>query len=291
MAPDDTFLWDTAWHLGRDPASTFRGRSLYRRRRGRPRRRLSGLTAALGSDWAVGGFGHFVTDALTRWRLLLRRGYAADDFEHFVLFHPASSAAIRLIESAGVPIDRLVPYDDANDLECAELVGTTFPGAVPATSPASAAWLRGLVRAGCSRDHLYLTRAGYIRHPANAAEIEGELAGRGFQTIRGDVGDAVLDASANARTIIGVEGANMFNICFAAPGTRVIVLLPRPGVLPYLPWLCEAAGHELAVVAAERNCSADAPIFPIEHVKAALDWAMNGPIEPGVSSRPGERAP
>jgi capsular polysaccharide biosynthesis protein len=291
VAPDDTFLWDTAWHLGRDPARNFRDRSVYRRRRARRRRRLPGRTAMLGSDWAIGGFGHFVTDALPRWRLLLARKYTADDFDHFILFHPTAPAVHRLLQAAGLPIDRLVPYDETHDLECAELIGTTFPGAVPALSPASTAWLRSLISAGSPRERVYLTRAGSRRHPANAAEIEQALAEHGVQTLHGDVGTAVLDACANARTIIGVEGANLFNVCFAPPGARVVVLLPGPGVLPYLPWLCQAAGLELAVVAAKPDSLSSAPVFPVAHVRAALDWAMNAPGPPRVAPATGNLAP
>ncbi len=282
VAPDDTFLWDTAWHLGRDPARTFRGRSTYRRRKARRRRRLRGRTAVLSSDWAIGGFGHFLTDALPRWRLLLARGYSAGDFDHFVLFHPATPAVRRLLEAAGLPIDRLVPYDENADLECEELIGTTFQNAAPAASPASTAWLRSLIPAGSPHGHVYLTRAGYSRHPANAAEIERELSRRGIAMIHGEAGATVLDTCANARTIIGVEGANLFNLCFAPPDARVVVLLPGPGYLPYLPWLCQANGMDMAVVAARADSPSNAPVFPVEQVNAALDWAMDAanPIRP-----------
>lgn len=278
VTQDDTFLWDAAWHLGRDPANTFRGRSLYRRRRPRPRRRLHGRSATLASDWAIGGFGHFVTDALPRWRLLQTLGHAAADFDHIVLFHPETSSARRLLEVAGIPSDRLVAYDPTVDLQCDELTGTTFPGAVPAASANSLAWLRGLIKGDDRRGRVYLSRVGFRRHPANAAEIEWELSRRGFCTVLGNNGAAAPDACANARIVVGVEGANLFNLCFAPPGTRVVLLLPGIGLLPYVPYLCQAAGLQLAIVAASALSPMNAPEFPISAVAAALDWAESEPV-------------
>jgi capsular polysaccharide biosynthesis protein len=275
---DDTFLWDTAWHLGRDPAKTFRGRNPYRRRRPRQRRRLEGRTATLASDWAIGGFGHFMTDALPRWRLLQNLGHAAPDFDHIVLFHPETPSTRRLVEAAGIPSARLVPYDPNFDLQCDELTGTTFPGAVPAASAHSMAWLRRLGRGGTGVERVYLSRAGYRRHPANAADIEQELSKRKFRTVHGDDGTTAPDACASARVIIGVEGAHLFNLCMAPPGTRVVLLLPGIGLLPYLPYLCQAAGFELAIVAASAGSPLNAPEFPISSVVAALDWAESEPV-------------
>jgi len=275
VAPDDTFLWDAAWHRGGELTGPVYGRKLFWRRRGRPRRRLAGRTAVIGSDWAIGGFGHFLTDALPRWRLLQDGGHAGADFDQIVLYHPGTPPVLRLLAAAGIPADRLVPYDERCDLECAEMVATTFPGAAPAISPDAASWLRRLVPDQNPREAVYLTRQGWLRHPANADEIERELAHRGYRAIQGAADAGTLDACAHARIIIGVEGANLFNVCFAAPGTRVIVLLPHPGVLPYIPWLCRAAQLPVAVVAAKPGSSPDAPVFPMADLRLALDWAMN----------------
>lgn len=284
VAPDDTFLWDAAWHFARDAAWVARGRSLYRRRRPRPRWRLPGRTAVLGSDWAIGGYGHFLTDALPRWRLVQACGITADDFDHFVLYHPETPAVRHLLQAAGLPTDRLLPYSDSHDLECAELTATTFAGAAPEFSPSSAAWLRRLVPSGMPGGPVYLTRTGFRRHPGNATEIEREFVRRGIRTVRGDDGTAVLSACAGAQVIIGVEGANLFNVAFAPPRARVIVLLPHPGVLPYIPWLCRAAGLAVAVVAAQRGSPPDAPVFPVSLVGAALDWAMAGSTDQSPAS-------
>ena len=288
VAPDDTFLWDAAWHTVRTPMAALRRSKLYLRRRARRRRRLAGRTALLASDWAIGGFGHFLTDALPRWRLLQAAGHAAAAFDHFVLYHPGTPSANRLIEAARLPAGRLVPYDESCDLECEDLTGTTFPGAAPLLPPASAAWIRGLAPAGRPTDRLYLTRAGYRRHPGNAGELEAELARRGFTTIHGERDADVPAACARAGVIVGVEGSNLFNICFAPRGARIVVLLPGSGVVPYLPWLCQAAGLELAAVAARPDSPASEPVFPLSDVRAALDWALEG-LPPSGSS--GEHAP
>ena len=277
VTADDTFLWDTAWHNRRDLSRTFRGCSLYRRKRARPRRRLQGRTAALSSDWSLGGYAHFVADALPRWRLLVAAGYTVDDFDHFVLFAPDSPSVSYLLRAAGLPSDRWVHYNPSCDLECDELVGTTFPGAVPAISPASVAWLRQLVKSRNGDSRIYVSRAGYRRHPANAAEIEAELMRRRWQIVHGDDGTSALDACALARSVVGVEGSNLFNLCFVPPGARVVLLLPGPGMIQYIPFICQAAGHDLAIVAADPGSSPQSPVFPLAAVRSALEWAEAKP--------------
>ena len=276
---EDTFLWDAAWHGGSEALASFRDRSISRRKRALPRRRLAGLTAALGSDWAMGSFGHFVHDALPRWRLLQKAGYTAADFAHFVIYHPNSVASRWFLVAAGIPIDRIVSHDPRSDLICDELVGTTLLSYPPAHSTHTMAWLRKVAGSDAANGHklVYLSRAGYRRHPANANELESEFARFGFLTKRGDDGMAANQACLDARIIVGVEGTNLASACFAPPGARIVLLLPGPNMFPVYPFMFAACGHHTAVVPADAGSPIERPTFALAAVRTALEWAARSP--------------
>jgi capsular polysaccharide biosynthesis protein len=274
---DDTFLWNTAWHQPTVRGRGFAGRALLRRKKPNARLGLPGRTAGLTSDWSIGGFAHFLVDALPRWRLIRAAGYTPADFRHFALYQPNSETARFLIRAAGIPADRLVAYTPSTDYQCDELVTTSFPGAAPAISPSSIAWLRTLAGTADPRRRVYASRAGYRRHPANAIEIEDELRRRGFEILHGEQGTSALDAFAHARVTVGVEGSNLFNLCFAPPGSRAVLLLPGPHMLQYIPFICQAAGLSLGIVTAIPASPIDAPVFSISAVVSALDWAESVP--------------
>lgn len=272
----DTLLWDAAWHSANaNPRREFRNRSTISRKTARSRRHLRGLTAALGSDWAIGSFGHFIYDALLRWRLLQAAGFRAEDFKHFVLFHPDSTSARWFIEAAGIPLDRVVSYDPACDLACEEIIGTTLGNNPPAHARSTMKWLRELALGAGVEPHerVYLSRAGYRRHPTNAVELETELGRRGFFQVRSDDGMTANRACLAARVIVGVEGTNLASAGFAPRGAIVIILLPQAGALPVYPFIFEACGHTTAVVSMQAGSTMDAPAFALDALRAALDWA------------------
>lgn len=272
----DTFLWDTAWHnTPLDRSAQFSVRSTFKRKFSRPRRRLSGLTAVLGSDWAIGSFGHFVHDALSRWRLVQQAGFRAEDFDQFVLFHPASVSVRWFIQAAGIPENRVINYDPAVDLVATDAVGTALGSFPPAHTTNTMRWLRSLaLSAGTAPGELiYLSRAGYRRHPSNHEEIESELVRRGFQIARSDDGMAANRACLSARVIVGVEGTNLASACFAPPGAKVVILLPSEATFPVYPFMFQACGHQTAVVAPSPGSSPQTPEFPLASLRDALAWA------------------
>lgn len=272
----DTFLWDAAWHnTPLDRRAQFSTRSTFKRKFSRPRRKLPGLTAVLGSDWAVGSFGHFVHDALSRWRLVQQAGFRDDDFDQFVLYHPDSDSVRWFIRAAGIPENRVINYDPAVDLVGAEAVGTALGSFPPAHAPATMRWLRQLaLNAGAeSGERVYLSRAGYRRHPANHEEIESALLQRGFRIVRSDDGMAANRACLSARIVVGVEGTNLAGACFAPPGAKVIILLPTVATFPVYPYMFAACGHSTAVVGTRPGSPVDAPEFPLAQLVPALRWA------------------
>ena len=272
----DTLLWDAAWHeVGRDPTIGFRERVISKRKLARPRRKLAGLTAALGSDWAVGSFGHFIHDSLSRWRLLQLAGFRAGDFDQFILFHPDSVSARWFVKAAGIPEDRIVGFDPSVDLECDEVVATALGSLPPAHARGTMRWLRELALSAGTEHHerVYLSRAGYIRHPFNAPELESEMRRRGFHLAKADDGMAGNRVCLSAKIIVGVEGTNLASACFAPPGAKVVILLPAEKTFPVFPYMFEACGHATAVVGARPGTPVRSPEFPLENFRAALDWA------------------
>jgi capsular polysaccharide biosynthesis protein len=168
-----------------------------------------------------------------------------------------------------------VNYDPACDLACEEIVGTTLGNRPPAHARSTMKWLRELaLGAGVDRhERVYLSRAGYRRHPTNAAELETELGLRGFHQVRSDDGMIANRACLAARVIVGVEGTNLASAGFAPPGAIVIILLPQAGALPVYPFIFEACGHTTGVVSMQAGSTKDAPAFALDALRAALDWA------------------
>ena len=108
------------------------------------------------------------------------------------------------------------------------------------------------------------------RYTAPPAEYHSR--GRNFRTVHSDDGAVPFRSAAAARLLVGVEGSNLINLCFCPPGARFVLLLPRSDVIPYIPFICQAAGLELAIVAAAPESPFHAPVFPLTAVRAALDW-------------------
>ena len=76
-----------------------------------------------------------------------------------------------------------------------------------------------------------------------------------------------------ARIIVGVEGTNLASACFAPPGAKIVMLLPDAAAFPVYPFEFGTCGHSTAVVGARPGTPVQSPEFPLDEVRAALDWA------------------
>jgi hypothetical protein len=95
----------------------------------------------------------------------------------------------------------------------------------------------------------------YVRRPAgrsvqNAAEVEGFLARAGFETVemRGLSHTAQISLFDSADFVIGPHGAELSNLLFCRPGTRVLELSPSAQFRPFFAQISDKIGLFHAVL-------------------------------------------
>jgi capsular polysaccharide biosynthesis protein len=253
VGANDSLILDTSYHSHWDRGMNADGHWILKRRGAPPVRRLPGRTLSLASDFAAGGFAHFVHDSLSRLYLLERAGIDPATFDHIYWPHLPTAGAKQLIEASGVPRHKIIGADPACDLECESLTATTFPGLPAHLTPPYVDFLRHRFAPPPrgSRRRLYLSRAGFTRVFRNAPEIERVLADHDYELCQPHLDPDVLAKCADATHLVSLEGSGFFN-AFAAPaGTRSLVILPEAGqTLPYNLMLALSAGHKLFLLVA-----------------------------------------
>jgi capsular polysaccharide biosynthesis protein len=249
VGEDDTLLVEASFWREPDFPHPFRRHFILLRKRARPVRRLPGRTLSLASDFAIGGFGHFLHDSLPRLHLVEKAGYRLADFDWLYLPRIDTPTTRRLVAMLDFPAERILQHDPASDLAPDELVATSYPG-TPGNFPAyTPRFLRERFgpRSPSPSRKLFLSREGFRRDLVNRSQLEHHLRDRGFEICRPHEIDAI-PACGEAAVIVTQEGANHMNALFAAPGTRVLLLLSeRCYTLPYAFTLSAAAGHSLWV--------------------------------------------
>lgn len=245
----DTLLVESSFWREPDFPHPFRTHFILGRKRAPALRQLAGRCLSLASDFAIGGFGHFLHDSLPRLHLVEKAGHRLKDFDWLYLPRLDSPATRALVAALDFPPERILQHDPGCDLEAEELVATTYPG-TPGNLPAyTPRFLRERFTPWATRAHrkIFLSREGFRRDLANRPAIERLLLAHNFEICRPHTDDAIR-ACSEAGVIVAQEGANLMNTLFAPPGTRVLMLLPESGQnLPYAFTLAAAAGHELFV--------------------------------------------
>jgi capsular polysaccharide biosynthesis protein len=86
---------------------------------------------------------------------------------------------------------------------------------------------------------LYIARRG-TRRVANAAQIESFLTKRGFtiHTLDDSSIDQQIDLFSEAEWVVAPHGAELGNLLFCAPGTKVLELSPDVDFKPYFSYMC-----------------------------------------------------
>ena len=227
---------------------------ILRRHRPRPFRYLPGRTLSLASDFAVGGFGHFLHDSLTRLLLIQLAGYSLQDFDWVYLPRLRSPATDQLTAQLGIKPERLLNFDPLHDLQCEELTATNFPGRPCHIAPSYVEFIR--TRFGPvpkKRDRrIHLSRTGARRNYANPKEILPLLEKYGFEDVVPDRDPEIFQKCAEAEFIVSIEGANFINAVFSPSVTRALIIFPDRGVdAPYALTLSESCGMTTFAICGE----------------------------------------
>ncbi len=249
----DSFLLDASYHVRPDAGMNFNEHYMLRRRRSRPVRRLGGRTLSLASDFACGGFAHFIHDSLCRLHLIELAGIDPADFDHIFWPRLHTTVTDAVVRATGIDPARIVEGDPTHDFSCEDLTATTFPGLPAHLTPCYVDFLRRRFAPpplGHKR-RLYLARGGFRRNFRNSTEIDAVLASAGYETCWPHSDPDVLAKCAAASHLVALEGSNFFNAFAAAPGTRALIILPEAGqTLPFTLSLATAAGFETHLLVA-----------------------------------------
>ena len=194
-------------------------------------------------------YAHWVIDYLPRLAGLAeaRSGATAPD-----LLMNDRPATFQTESLAALEIDTARPVGIAEDaaIACRPLFLHEPPRHMRRIAPWAPKWLRQSfepLTSGKGRERVYISRSdARIRRIVNEPELIDALRGLDFDiVVPGSLG--FLDQVSRftkAEIIIGLHGAGMANIAFAAPGTRVLEILPARDVQDLNPSM--ATIHDLA---------------------------------------------
>lgn len=232
----DSYLMDASFWAYPDEGMSLQDHYMLIPRRAPPLRRLRGRTLSLASDFAIGGFGHFLHDSVTRLLLLERAGIEPRDFDWIYWPHPETTAVRTILQASQLPAEKILNWDRSHDLVCDSLTATTFPGRPGHIAPAYAEFLRRRFApaADGKKRKIYLSRNGYRRNFRNTAAVETVLADHGYETCRPDSDPAIFAKCAGASHVVAIEGAGFFNVFACPPDTKTLLILPDAGpTMPY----------------------------------------------------------
>jgi hypothetical protein len=255
-APGDTFLLDASYE-GNVVGMPMGDHHIFRSRRGfsPAQRRLPGRCLSLASDYAIGGFGHFIHDSLTRILLVEKAGLKLSEFDWIYLPRMATPAVRELVTKLEIEPERLLNHDVGFDLSCEDLTATSFPGAPGSIASIYAEFLRSrFAPVPRRRDRLiYLSRHGFRRNFSNLKEVEDVLQRYGFEEVRPHEDKDTIQKCAEAAFVFCIEGANFFNATFCPVGTGVVLVFPDrlPHCKPYAFTLAEACGFRTIVISGD----------------------------------------
>lgn len=272
VASDDTFLPEASFWREPDHPHPISTHFIFQRKRAKPLRRLPGRVLSLASDFAIGGFGHFIHDALPRLHLVEKAGHRLGDFDWVYLPRLDSPASRALTARLGVPPSKLLDHHPMFDLQAEELVGTSYPGTPGFIPDYTPAFLRERFAPPVRRTdrRIFLSREGFRRDLLQRPRAEQLLRERGFEIIRPHLEDAV-SACAEAAVVVAQEGANFMNALFCPPGARLLLLLPAFIDLPYAFTLASSGAHSLWIQETPPGGSGDSLSLDLDLFAQTLD--------------------
>lgn len=204
---------------------------------------LKGRVLSIASDFAVNGYGHFVTDCLSRLDLFYKAGYTLADVDYIFSPRPTKGNATVLFDMLKLPQHKLIWADDCRAIRAETLIATSFPG----TRRNYPHWVTQFLQSQFipvpaeQNRRLYVTRDGYKRNIINMDDINNILQKYSFEIYNPiDSINSHLDFSA-ATMVVGISGSALTGLAFCQTGTKVLELLSTDHVFPYYYSLSDAA--------------------------------------------------
>ncbi len=218
-------------------------------------KRLKGVCLSLASDFAVGGYGHFVTDCIPRLELFHRAGFQLSDVDYIFCPKPTPGNAQNLFEQLDIPVDKLIWADDNVALRVDTLLAPTFPGTRRNYPRWVAAFLQRqfLPSPPSPNRRLYISRDGYKRNPTNADAVNQILLRYDFEIYHPEQNANSHQDFAEATIVVGPSGSALTGLVFCQLGTKVLELIPTDHVYPYYYTLSDAAGLDYGCLVCRSN--------------------------------------
>jgi len=207
---------------------------------------LKGVCLSLASDFAVGSYGHFLLDCLSRLELFNKAGFKLIDIDYVFCPKPPSKTAQRLFDKLGIPASKCIWADENKNMtvQVETLLAPTFPG----TRRNYPEWLPAFIQREflpyplpVPSRRLYISRAGCRRNVVNEEAIIRILIQHGFEIYNPSQETEQPRDFAESAVVVGAHGGGLADLVFCQPGTKVLELIPTDHVYPYYYSLSDAA--------------------------------------------------
>ncbi|MDF7825662.1 glycosyltransferase family 61 protein [Pontiellaceae bacterium B12227] len=205
--------------------------------------RLAVITSP-GSD----NYFHWTLDSIPR--LSLFQGLEKEIDGYYIDNH--SSFHREWIDMLGIPEDKIVPSSPDRHIEAKELIVPSFAGLAGLPSPEGLDFVRNFMPDKKEQGRrIYVSRSGARRRRIlNEEEILPILGKYGFETVHpGKLTVAEqMKLFASASIIVSPHGAELTNLTYCSPGTKVLELLSPFYLNPCFKQLAAAGGLEHTAV-------------------------------------------
>jgi hypothetical protein len=197
---------------------------------------LKGICLTLASDFAVGNYGHFLLDCISRLELFKRAGFRISEIDYFFCPKPPSRNAQRLFTQLGIPSNKCIWANDNQGMMYVEkLLAPSFPGLRRNYPKWLPTFLKNefLTELPSPRRRLYISRTGCSRNVINEEVIENILRKFNFEIYYPAKQENPPFDFAEAAIVVGAHGAGLSDLAFCQQGTKVLELIPTDHVYPY----------------------------------------------------------
>jgi capsular polysaccharide biosynthesis protein len=205
--------------------------------------RLPGRCLTLTAEWAWHNYAHFLLEGVTRLEVFQRSGLGLEDIDHIYCACPSREMR-KLVYHLGLPEGKCIWAQDGLAYQTDTLIFANFPSTYRCPSHRSVDFLRRSFQPPLPNPQrrIYIQREKN-RKIENEAELLPLLKANDFEIYRYD-GSATnqIRAFAESNLVVGIHGADMANLTFCSPGSKVLEIVSTDFYSPFFYNLAEAAG-------------------------------------------------
>jgi capsular polysaccharide biosynthesis protein len=205
---------------------------------------LPGTCLSIATDFAHNNFGHYVLDCLSRLELFKQTGGRLEDVDHVFPPPPPGRSARRALQMMGVPEKKCAWATPGSWVKAEKLIVTSFPGLkrnYPDWLPrALQQYFPELPR---SSTRVYMPRTG-SRRAINEAELIEIAREFGFEVYDHEKCAGEPEFFSSVEAVVGAHGAQLTNLAWCRPGTKVLELISSDHRYPYYYTVADSAQLE-----------------------------------------------